>query len=82
MSTVPLHWKLKDVLDEEGITPYRFIQESSVSSTTIYRITGGRSVGVQGKILDEILSTLHRLTGKLYGPCDVLDWKPEGARHG
>lgn len=82
MNSVPLHWKLKKVLDEEGITPYRFIQESGVSSTTIYRITSGRSVGVQGRILDEILRTLHQLTGKRYSPSDVLGWQPEEVGHG
>lgn len=75
--TVPLNWKLKDLLEENDITPYRFIQESDLSASTIYRITGGRTEGVQGKVLDEILSTLHRLTGKIYGPSDVLHWQPE-----
>lgn len=74
---VPLNWKLKEVLEANDITPYRFIQESALSPSTVYRITGGKTEGVQGKVLDEILSTLHRLTGKLYGPSDVIDWQPE-----
>ena len=80
MSTVPLQWKLKEVLQANGITPYRFVQESSLAASTVYRITGGRTAGVQGKVLDEILSTLYRLTGKRYGPSDVLDWQPEGSK--
>lgn len=75
---VPLNWKLKEILEHNKITPYRFVQESNLSTSTIYRITGGRTEGVQGKVLDEILNALHRLTGKLYSPSDVLDWKPRG----
>ena len=75
--SVPLNWKLKEVLEANDITPYRFIQESSLSPSTVYRITGGKTEGVQGKVLDEILSTLYRLTGKLYGPSDVISWQPE-----
>ena len=74
---VPLNWKLKEVLEANEITAYRFIQESALSPSTVYRITGGKTEGVQGKVLDEILSTLHRLTGKLYSPSDVLHWQPE-----
>lgn len=77
---VPLNWKLKEVLEANAITPYRFIQESALSPSTVYRITGGKTEGVQGKVLDEILSTLHRLTGKLYSPADVLHWQPEAGR--
>ncbi len=73
---VPLNWKLKEVLEANKITPYRFIQESALSPSTVYRITGGKTEGVQGKVLDEILSTLHRLTGKRYSPSDVLHWQP------
>lgn len=78
--SVPLNWKLKEVLEANDITPYRFIQESNLSASTVYRITGGRTEGVQGKVLDEILSSLHRLTGKTYGPSDVLHWQPEAGK--
>lgn len=77
---VPLNWKLKEVLEANEITPYRFIQESTLSPSTVYRITGGKTEGVQGKVLDEILNTLHRLTGKLYSPSDVLHWQPEAVK--
>ena len=82
MSSVPLNWKLKEVLEEHEITPYRFIQESSLSASTVYRITGGRTDGVQGETLDQILSTLYRLTGKQYGPSDVIGWQPGDERRG
>jgi predicted transcriptional regulator len=76
-----LKWKLKEVLEKADITPYRFIQESGLSASTVYRITGGRTEGVQGKVLDDILNTLHRLTGKSFGPSDVIHWQPENSSH-
>ena len=81
MANMPLRWKLKEVLEKADITPYRFIQESGLSASTDYRITGGRTEGVQGKVLDDILGTLHRLTGKAFGPSDVIHWQPENFSH-
>jgi len=77
MQAVPLRWILKEILDEHDITPYRLIQESEVAASTVYRITGNRTDGVQGRVLDEILSTLYRLTGQRFSVCDVLEWAPE-----
>jgi predicted transcriptional regulator len=81
MNAVPLRWKLKEVLEQANITPYRFVQESGLSASTVYRITGGRTEGVQGKVLDDILSTLYRLTGKAFGPSDVIHWQAEDSSH-
>lgn len=78
MKNVPLQWKLKDVLDKNNITPYRFIQESNLSASTVYRITGGRTDGVQGETLDQILETLYKLTGDVHTPSDVIHWQPKG----
>lgn len=82
MCGMPLKWKLKDVLDQHDITPYRLIQESGVAPSTIYRITGGKTEGVQGRVLDDILSALYRLTSKRFDVCDLLEWEPQVSGNG
>jgi DNA-binding Xre family transcriptional regulator len=74
MDTMPIRWKLKEVLEESGITAYQLMKESGVAGSTIYRLTGGKTEGVQGKVLDSILTALHTLTGKTF---DVGDEKPQ-----
>ena len=76
MSHVPIRWKLDEVLERHNITGYRLIKESGLAGSTIYRITTGKTDGVQGKVLDRILSTLYRLTGERFSVCDVLEWEP------
>ena len=76
MIRVPLKWKLKTLLTENGLTPYRFVKESGLSASTVYRITGGKSASVQGETLERVLDTLFRLTGTAYTPADVLEWRP------
>jgi DNA-binding Xre family transcriptional regulator len=76
MNGVPIRWKLKAVLDENGITPYRLMQETGLAGSTIYRLTTGKTEGVQGKVLDKILTALHTLTGKTFSVCDVIEWEP------
>jgi DNA-binding Xre family transcriptional regulator len=76
MDAMPIRWKLKEVLDESGITAYQLMKESGVAGSTIYRLTGGKTEGVQGKVLDSILTALHTLTGKTFDVGDVLEWRP------
>jgi DNA-binding Xre family transcriptional regulator len=76
MDSMPIRWKLKDVLNESGITAYQLMKESGLAGSTIYRLTGGKTEGVQGKVLDRILTALHRLTGKTFDVGDVLEWRP------
>jgi DNA-binding Xre family transcriptional regulator len=83
MRGMPLKWKLNEVLDKHDITPYRLIQESGVAPSTIYRITGGKTEAVQGRVLDDILSALYRLTSKRFEIGDILEWQPSrGLRNG
>jgi DNA-binding Xre family transcriptional regulator len=76
MDTMPIRWKLKEVLEESGITAYQLMKESGVAGSTIYRLTGGKTEGVQGKVLDSILTALYTLTGKTFDVGDVLEWRP------
>ena len=77
MNGVPIQWKLKEVLEQNGVTAYQLMQDTGLAGSTVYRITGGKTDAVQGKVLDRILTSLHNLTGKTFGVGDLLEWHPE-----
>ncbi len=77
MSAMPLRWKLKEVLAENELTAYRLFKHTGVAPSTVYRLTGNKTEGVQGRVLDDILTGLYELTGKRYDVGDLLTWEPE-----
>ena len=79
MATV-LKWKLKEYLDAHEITGYRLIQESGVSGNTVYAISNNKTDGVQGRVLNDILNALHRLTGQPITPNDLLEFMPDKSK--
>ncbi len=79
MDGMPIKWKLKEVLEQNGVTAYQLIQDTGLAGSTIYRITGGKTEAIQGKVLDRILTSLHTRTGKTFGVGDLLEWQPEAA---
>jgi DNA-binding Xre family transcriptional regulator len=81
MKSMPIRWKLKEVLDQNRLTAYQLMKESGLAGSTIYRLTGGKTEGVQGKVLDSILTALHKLTGKTFDVGDVLEWRPAKEDH-
>ncbi len=81
MSTM-IRWKLKKVLDEHGITPYRLMMDSGLANSTIYRLTNNKTDSVQGPVLDKVLNSLCKLTGKRIGVGDVLEHIPAGNKGG
>jgi DNA-binding Xre family transcriptional regulator len=77
-----IRWKLKEVLEEHSITPYRLMVDSGIANSTIYRLTNNKTDGVQGAVLDKILNSLCKLTGKRIGVGDVLEHVPPAKRVG
>lgn len=71
-----IRWKLKEVLEDNNVTPYRLMVESGLANTTIYRLTNNKTDSVQGPVLDKILNALYKLTGKRIGVGDVLKHVP------
>jgi DNA-binding Xre family transcriptional regulator len=71
-----IRWKLKEVLEEHGITPYRLMVDSGIANSTIYRLTNNKTDSVQGPVLDKVLNSLCKLTGKRIGVGDVLEHVP------
>jgi DNA-binding Xre family transcriptional regulator len=85
MTTMPLRWKLENIMKKHNLSAYRIAKQAEVGLTTIYRIKNNRSDTVQGEVLDSILQAVYELTGVKYGVGDLLEWQPikkGGSRHG
>ena len=77
--TLPFKWKLREVLQQRDITPYRLMHESGISHTTIYRIVNGYSQTLNGRVLEQLLETLERITGEKFTITDLVEWeRPNG----
>ena len=70
---MPFRWRLRQILEQHEITPYRFAEESGVSQTTIYKITTGELRTLNGQVLDRTMGALERLTGKRFEIGDIVE---------
>jgi DNA-binding Xre family transcriptional regulator len=77
-----IRWKLKEVLEKHGITPYRLMVDSGLANSTIYRLTNKKTSSVQGPVLDKVLNSMCKLTGKPIGVGDVLEHIPSTRKGG
>jgi predicted transcriptional regulator len=75
MQSVPVHWKIKPILDSHGITPYRLMKESGLAQGTVYRLVRGDTSTVNAETLDRVMTTLRRLTGEPVAIADLLDYR-------
>jgi DNA-binding Xre family transcriptional regulator len=71
-------WKVKDLLEQHGKTPYALWKASGVSRTTLYAITGGKMDGLHFDTLDKLIRGLEALTGQTITPNDVLEVVRDG----
>lgn len=63
MDTMPLRWKVKDLLKAHTITPYRLMRESGLSSVVAYGIANGEHQALDIRVIDKLLPALRKLTG-------------------
>lgn len=73
-----MKWKVKDLLEQHGKTPYALWKASGVSRTTLYAITGGKMDGLHFDTLDKLIRGLEALTGQTITPNDVLEVVRDG----
>lgn len=79
MQTVPVHWTVKPLLEEHGITPYRLMKESGLAQGTIYRLVRGDTRSLNADTLDRVMGALRRLTGAEIQIADLLEYEPSAA---
>jgi DNA-binding Xre family transcriptional regulator len=67
-------WKLKELLDKHGITPYRLSIElqGQVNRNTIYSIARGEATRVDLETLRKLIEKLRGLTSKKLDTHDIL----------
>ena len=80
MQHMPVRWKIKELLEEHGLTPYRFWQESGLANRTAYRLVNGETTTVNTETLDAAIRTLRKLTGRAVDIPDVLEYQEKGER--
>lgn len=63
MQPVPVHWTVRPLLKQYGVTPYRLMKESGLAQGTIYRLVNGDTRSLNADTLDKVMAALRRLTG-------------------
>ena len=73
---MPLKWKLKQFLEQEGITAYRLADEThgKLSQNGVYRLTSGDLKGIRFESLEVVLPALSKLSGKRVSVHDLLEY--------
>lgn len=74
-----VEWRLQQLLQREGITPYRLARESGLSTQSLYPLVRGEVTAIRAHTLIRLIGTLHRLTGTQYSITDILEVVPEPA---
>ena len=72
-----MHWKLKEYLDKNDLTPYRLMEHSGLSSNTVYPMARNTAKQMSRDVLDKVITSLRDLTGKPTELADILRYEPE-----
>lgn len=78
MTTMPIRWKVNEVLDQNGITTYKFWKESGLNKRTAYRLAdpeADNTVSINGDTIDATMKALKSLTGKSFLIQDLLEYQ-------
>ena len=68
-----MNWKIKQLLEQHNITPYRLWKESGLARQTVYTLAHDKGDRVDLGTLGTVLHCLERLTGKRVELTDVLE---------
>lgn len=68
-----VRWKVREVLDKHGKTPYALWKASGLPRNTVYAIAQGETDGAQFDTLSKLIGGLEQLTGQQFELADVLE---------
>lgn len=77
MHTMPIHWKVGEVLTTYNITGYQFWKASGLPKRSAYRVVNGDARNVNADTLDATVRALRALTGNPLSVCDLLEYREE-----
>lgn len=77
-SLMPTRWKLKEFLDNHGITVYALAQktEGKLSRNALYHLAS-HPKGIQFETLDVLVPVLSEMTGSKVSVADLLDYEED-----
>lgn len=75
MAQMPIKWKIKDFLESNEITGYRFWQASGLPKRSAYRVVNGDARNFNADTLDATIRALRDLTGKSVNVADLLEYE-------
>jgi DNA-binding Xre family transcriptional regulator len=75
MQDMAVRWKVKEVLNDYAITPYRLVKASGLAQATVYRLVNDTTTGLSTETLTILLGTLRELTGEALGVADLLSYE-------
>ncbi len=70
---IMVRWKLKEILEKEGITAYRLWKSAGSNPHTVYRWAYRPPKALDLEVAEAILKALRALTGKPYSLCDLIE---------
>lgn len=69
-----MKWKLKQYLEEHGLTPHALSRESNLSTATIYPMARGQAERISLQTMDRVIDALRSLTGERVDIADLLEY--------
>jgi DNA-binding Xre family transcriptional regulator len=74
-----VRWKIRQLLEQHNITPYRLWKDSGLARQTVYTLAHDKGDRVDLGTLGAVLHTLEKLIGKPVRLDDVLEVVRDGA---
>lgn len=72
-----IRWRLKETMDDGGVTRYALQKESGVAMNTIRGMYDGNTQRPDLEVLDRLLKSLRVLMKRSVGLEDVLEYREE-----
>lgn len=77
---MPINWKVKPLLDAQGVTPYRLMVESNLSRAIVYAIANNTHKALDAGAMDKLIPALRNLTDSPNLQIgDAVEWVGKGA---
>lgn len=72
-----IKWRLKETMEDSGVTRYALQKESGVAMNTIRGMYDGNTQRPDLEVLDRLLKALRVLMKRSVGLADVLEYREE-----
>lgn len=78
--SMPLRWKLDELLEKNDITPYRVMKDTGLAANTVYGIVRNETTTVHGQVLTKLLRYLESELQRPIDISEVIVWDSEVSR--